>query len=207
MRETITPWPCQDRASTLTGSREAVTWCGRGTRLGDRWHSAWSRPYNPLKAGFIQQTRAETGGLMMRIQYIIQALILLGLLLPSLPAQSSIGIGQTQRGSLTDTDKRLKSDGSPYDWYQFRGRSGQRISVELSSKSFDGHLVLMDRDGTEIMSSCGTREGRPARIKITLPYTGIYHIRVNSLYKEGRGPYTLKIKLVDSASRAKGEVG
>ncbi len=138
---------------------------------------------------------------MMRIHYVIHGLIILGVLLPSLPAQSPIHIGQTRRGSLTDTDKRLKSDGSPYDWYQFRGRSGQRIAVELSSKSFNGHLVLMDRDGTEMMSSCGTREGRPARIKITLPYTGVYHIRVNSLYKEGRGPYTLKIKLMDSTSR------
>jgi hypothetical protein len=112
---------------------------------------------------------------------------------PSVWAQSSIQVGQVRQGSLTETDKRLDSDGSRYDWYVLQGRSGQRVKIELKSPSFKPYLVLLDRDGTELMSHCGGPEGQPARIEMTLPYTGRYHIRVNSLHKDGVGRYTLSI--------------
>jgi len=109
-------------------------------------------------------------------------------------AQSSIQVGDARQGSLTETDKRLDSDDSLYDWYVLQGQCGQRIRIELKSLNFDPYLVLLDRDGTELMSSCGNRDGQQARIEMTLPYAGRYHVRVNSLVKDGVGRYTLSVK-------------
>jgi hypothetical protein len=81
-----------------------------------------------------------------------------------------------------------------YDRYIFEGQGGQRIKIELTSTSFDPYLALMDRDGTELMSSSADPQSRTARIEVTLSYTGRYHIRVNSLRQDGAGQYTLKIK-------------
>ena len=131
----------------------------------------------------------------MRFQKLWRVLaVLLMVVSPNGWAQSSIQVSQVRQGSLTDADKRLDSDGSRYDWYVLQGRSGQRVKIELKSPSFKPYLVLLDRDGTELMSHCGGSEGQPARIEMTLPYTGRYHIRVNSLHKDGVGRYTLSIK-------------
>ncbi|MBI3949889.1 MAG: PPC domain-containing protein [Acidobacteria bacterium] len=122
-------------------------------------------------------------------------LIMVLMLIPrSLWAQSSIQIGEMRQGSLTETDKRLDSDGSLYDLYVLQGQGGQRIKIELKSRSFEPYLVLLDRDGSELISGSGTQDGQSARIEITLPYTGRYHIRVNSLKKNGLGRYALNIK-------------
>lgn len=131
----------------------------------------------------------------MQFQQVWRVLVVvLSLFSPNVWAQSSIHIGQVRQGRLTDTDKRLNSDGSRYDWYVLEGRGGQRIKIELKSLSFQPYLVLLDQDGTELMSHCGGPEDQPARIEITLPYTGRYHIRVNSLHKDGLGRYTLSVK-------------
>lgn len=112
----------------------------------------------------------------------------------TLLAQSTIQIGETRVGSLTPSDKRLPLDGSLYDRYVFEGQGGQRVKIELTSTSFEPYLALMDRDGTELISSCADPDTHTARIEITLSYTGRYHIRVNSLHKDGTGRYTLKIQ-------------
>lgn len=131
----------------------------------------------------------------MRFQKLWRVLaVLLMVVSPGGWAQSSIQVGQVRQGSLTEDDKRLDSDGSHYDWYVLQGRSGQRVKIELKSPSFKPYLVLLDRDGTELMSHYGGPEGQPARIEMTLPYTGRYHIRVNSLHKGGVGRYTLSVK-------------
>lgn len=131
----------------------------------------------------------------MRVQGLwLMRIVILVLIPQAFWAQSSIRVGEVRQGRLTETDKRLDADGSLYDWYVLEGRSGQRIKIELKSQNFDPYLVLLDRDGTELMSSCGNKDGRSARIEMTLPYTGRYHIRVNSLHKDGVGRYTLNIK-------------
>ena len=131
----------------------------------------------------------------MRLQVTWLWLVVFFTLFPqSSWAQAWIQIGEVRQGSLTETDKRLESDGSLYDWYMFQGRSGQRVKIELKSQSFNPYLVLLDRDGTELISGCGGEEGQQAHIEITLPYSGRYHIRVNSLHKQGVGRYTLSIK-------------
>lgn len=128
-------------------------------------------------------------------RFIGQLTLLTLVIMPStLLAQSTIQVGETRVGSLSQGDKRLPLDGSLYDRYVFEGQAGQRIKIELTSTSFEPYLALMDRDGTELISSSADADTRTARIEITLSYTGRYHIRVNSLHKDGTGRYTLKIQ-------------
>jgi hypothetical protein len=131
----------------------------------------------------------------MRVRWSRLVVVVIVMLISQVSwAQATIQVGEMRVGNLTETDRRLDSDDSFYDWYVFPGRGGQRIKIELKSQSFAPYLVLLDRDGTELVSASGTTDGRPARVEITLSYTGRYHIRVNSLHKDGVGRYTLSIK-------------
>ncbi len=130
----------------------------------------------------------------MWIRCSILLMIPMLMLIPrELLAQSLIQVDQIRQGKLEATDKRL-SDGSLYDWYMFQGQGGQRIKIELKSSSFAPYLVLLDRDGMELISGCAPPDKQVAHVEMTLPYSGRYHIRVNSLRKEEEGRYSLQIK-------------
>ncbi|HXF05845.1 MAG TPA: PPC domain-containing protein [Blastocatellia bacterium] len=105
--------------------------------------------------------------------------------------QPIIQLGQTVEGELGPGDKKL-DDGTYYDLYLFRGESRQRIVLDLTSSDFDPFLTLLDQDGMAIVSDHASGGQRHARITLSLPYSGRYYIRVNTVHKEQRGKYTLR---------------
>jgi hypothetical protein len=142
-----------------------------------------------------RQIKKEKWCMPVRVRVIV-AIVGFLLVPSSFLAQSKIRVGQTIRESLSATDARMEEDGTLYDLYVLNGQRGQRITIELSSQSFDPYLTLLEDDGTEILSASAgdNRDGRRARLQTTLPYAGEYLIRVNGLHKKESGRYTLIVK-------------
>lgn len=114
------------------------------------------------------------------------------------PSVQTIGGGQTVRGSLSGSDAVL-SDGSYYDTYRFRGTAGDRVRVTMRSGDFDTYLAV----GTEASPTMETDDdgagGTDSQVTMTLPSTGWYVIRANSLYSGATGSYSLSVSGTSSA--------
>lgn len=106
-------------------------------------------------------------------------------------AQNSAVILQT-RGVLQRGDRTL-DDGSLYHVYTFNGRSGQRITLNLTSNEFDTYLILLDSNGENIADNDDFQGGTNSHITITLPRTGEYSVIVNGYDSSSRGAYELAI--------------
>jgi hypothetical protein len=113
----------------------------------------------------------------------------------------TLAVGQGINGSLLPTDR-----GSPdfYDFYQFNGRAGQRIAVEMSATAFYPYVEVYDAQnpptphGSYPPSYSFRYPFSPysAVAFHTLPNTGVYYINARSI--GGIGDYA--IRLYDSDS-------
>lgn len=115
---------------------------------------------------------------------------------PGPPTVRPISIGQNVTGSLDPTDAML-DDGSHYDIYTVRGTAGQRIRVILRSGEFDSYLAFGrwlagELEVTE--SDDDSAGGLDSQLEITLPSTGEFAIRANSLNSSELGAYTLSVE-------------
>ncbi len=130
------------------------------------------------------------------------ALLVLSVLLPATRANAactfqSIAYGQTVSGSLSATDCTDDLNGFSYyaDYYRFTGSAGDKVTLQLSSSSFDPWLVLYFPSGNYTNNDNGGG-GTSARIPATsgyytLPENGIYKIEVTSYASHSTGNYTL----------------
>ncbi len=92
-------------------------------------------------------------------------------------------------------DAVIPSDGSLYDDYQFEGRAGQTITINLDSDEFDTYLVLIGPDGRALEENDDRNsQTTNSTIRITLPSTGKYRILANTVNNRGRGRYTLTVQ-------------
>lgn len=100
--------------------------------------------------------------------------------------------GQTVTGVLAGNDPRL-TDNSAYHAYEFVGRAGVTITIEVISRDFDAYAIIQDRDGAKLEGDDDSGSGTNARLVYTLPYSGTYWILANA-YREGQfGRYTLRV--------------
>ncbi|MBU1347924.1 MAG: hypothetical protein KKA16_13375 [Alphaproteobacteria bacterium] len=107
---------------------------------------------------------------------------------------TSIGVGQTARGSLTASDPTL-SDGSHYECFQIQTRPGQTLQIEQASTDFDSYLsigggrcdamsdVVSDDDGGDGLNSRLTFEGDGSLLTV----------RANSVGRGETGQYQLTV--------------
>jgi hypothetical protein len=107
-----------------------------------------------------------------------------------------IRAGQTVNGSLATGDLRL-SDDSYYDAYVYEGRAGERLTISLASDAFDTVLGIGRVNGSryeplDVNDDAG--EGTNSELVLTLPATGRYQIRANSLEGNSTGAYTLVVR-------------
>ncbi len=115
---------------------------------------------------------------------------------PPPPPVSSISIGQTTRGRLTDATAE-NEEGQRADSWRFRGREGQKIVIDMTSDAFDTYLELFrERNGAreslaEDDDSGAT--GTNSRIAYTLPDDGDYIIEARA-FEDGTGSYALKLE-------------
>jgi serine protease Do len=103
-------------------------------------------------------------------------------------------------GELRVGDAVIPSDGSLYDDYQFEGRAGQTVTINMNSDDFDTYLVLIGSDGRALEENEDRNsQTTNSTIQITLPSTGKYRILANTVNNRERGSYTLTVQ--ESRSR------
>ncbi|MEI6427755.1 MAG: trypsin-like peptidase domain-containing protein [Pseudanabaena sp. ELA607] len=90
--------------------------------------------------------------------------------------------GRIISDSLTEQDAFFP-DGSFYRTYQFMGKAGQRVTLEMQSNEFDPYLFLYDPNNVEVAQN--------SRISTVLPADGLYTLRANSYEPSQTGKYRL----------------
>lgn len=109
---------------------------------------------------------------------------------------AEIRAGETRTGRLESGDAVMDDD-SFYDAYRYQGRAGEELVITLESADFDAYLsigILHDATFEFMQSDDDGGSGTDSRLEITLPRTGTYEIRANSLYGGSRGEYTLRLR-------------
>jgi hypothetical protein len=107
-----------------------------------------------------------------------------------------ITIDETVNGRLVETDPKIP-DGSHYHMYMFRGRPGQRVVILMRSEEFDAYLYggRIEASGfVEEITDDDSGGDTDARLEVTIPESGQYVIRVNSLEAAKTGAYTLTVQ-------------
>lgn len=118
----------------------------------------------------------------------------------------AIVAGETVTSSLDAGDPVLP-DGSHYEIYIYRGRPGEQLVVVMRSSDFDAYLA----GGTPQSADIDVEEtdddgagGTDAMLSVTVPATGVYGIRANSLLADVTGSYTLTVQGTGGATSAGG---
>ncbi len=114
----------------------------------------------------------------------------------SLGAYPEIAIGQLVRGALESGDEKLADD-SYADTYRFRGTAGQRVLISLKSQAFDAYLSVGRAENgrfTEIESDDDGGDGTDSQLELSLPATGEYLVRANTLMEGESGAYVLQVQ-------------
>ncbi|WP_204151880.1 trypsin-like peptidase domain-containing protein [Leptolyngbya sp. CCY15150] len=120
----------------------------------------------------------------------------------SRPAERITVNGAATSGQLDTSSNVLPFDNSYFNVYNFEGRAGQRIVIDMSSNDFDTYLVLLDPNGVDIMQDDDGAGGTNSRIEATLPANGTYTIFANS-YQDGEtGRYSLQVRESNSAANS-----
>ena len=99
------------------------------------------------------------------------------------------------RGVLNENSSILPEDGSPYDTFNFRGRAGQRLRIELNSLDFRPYLALVLPNRRVLRANDDDRQ--LSAITLRLPVTGTYRLVANTRDIRGQGSYTLTVKSLD----------
>ena len=115
---------------------------------------------------------------------------------PQRPATPvAITLGSEAGGSLDDTDPEL-DDGSVYDYWSYRGRAGEGITVTMRSDEFDT-VVAVGRMVNGVFEEIGNNDDGPdgtnSQLQVTLPADGEYMIRATSL-GSGSGAYRIRVE-------------
>lgn len=123
--------------------------------------------------------------------------VTLGLIGGLVACGSTDPVNITETGSIADGDTVHPADGSLYDEYSFKAKSGWDIHIKMSSTEVDSYLQLR-RPGVEdevFMEEADDTEGsRDAELRITAPASGTYNVWANTASSSDRGAYTITIK-------------
>lgn len=101
--------------------------------------------------------------------------------------------------SLAPGDEVL-SDGSLFKIYQFQGRAGQKLVIEMRSANIDPYLVLFDPTGEKIAEDDDSAGKKDARIDMKLTANGTYTLYANSYEVGESGKYNLTAR-IDEANQ------
>jgi hypothetical protein len=110
-------------------------------------------------------------------------------------AQSAraVALGRSVADSLTARDPQRRSGHAPYHVWQFEGRRGQRITVDLTSSDFDAYLLIRDPDGYLVGTDDDSGDELNARLHAILGRDGTYRIVASAVGDSARGRYTLAV--------------
>jgi len=119
------------------------------------------------------------------------------------PAEAAfVTAGEAVSGRLAEGDQTLE-DGTYFDSWFYEGSSGELLTIELRSMTFEPYLIVGKMvggmEGTFERIELPEDEGEPfSRATVLLEDAGTYAILVNAFEQGAEGAYTL---LVMSASR------
>lgn len=118
-----------------------------------------------------------------------------------------IAPGQRLAGRL-EPDDRSREGGGNEDLWEFDGRAGQEVMIELRSGAFDTYLQLVAPDGRSVAENDdGLGDGTDSFIMAALARSGRHRIVVRGFGdREARGLYELGLSLGGAISRP-GQVG
>ena len=100
--------------------------------------------------------------------------------------------GRAQRGALARGDETLRS-GEFVDRYRFRGRAGQRVTVEARSSAIDPYLILVAPSGEQEDNDDASPQDTNARLETELAEDGDYTVLVTSYRPGEAGDYQVVI--------------
>ena len=96
-------------------------------------------------------------------------------------------------GALASGDDTLAS-GEFVDWYEFEGRPGQHVAIDLRSSAFDTYLILKDPTGQQTENDdADDGDVGHSLIETELSEAGTYSILVTSYESGETGTYRLTI--------------
>ncbi|MFM7470557.1 MAG: trypsin-like peptidase domain-containing protein [Nodosilinea sp.] len=97
------------------------------------------------------------------------------------------------QGRLGPGDPTL-DDGTYFQEFHFRGRSGQTVHLKLQSSDFDTYLVLMDDQGEVVGDNDdGNANTTDSELVVTLPRNGQYTVIVNAYDQARPGRFLLTV--------------
>lgn len=110
-------------------------------------------------------------------------------------ASSPIAANASVGGSLSDGDcNSTRRADRKADLYTFSGSAGQRVTITMSSSSFDTYLILARTGGESLREDDDGGGGTNSRIAdFTLPSTGSYTIEATAYASGGRGAYAVAL--------------
>ncbi len=94
--------------------------------------------------------------------------------------------GRVITDRLTEQDAFFP-DGSFYRTYQFIGKAGQRVTLEMQSTEVDPYLILFGPNNAEI--------AQDSRISTVLPTDGLYTLHANGYERGQTGKYQLLARI------------
>jgi len=112
-----------------------------------------------------------------------------------------ITAGQRVSGRLEAGD-RPREGGGYQDLWEFDGRAGQDVMIEMHSADFDSYLELRDEAGTMVAENDDGGDGNDALILTRLPSGGRYRIVARTYSGETSGLYELSFALGGEVARA-----
>ncbi|HYS52471.1 MAG TPA: PPC domain-containing protein [Thermoanaerobaculia bacterium] len=113
-------------------------------------------------------------------------------------AISALACGTTG-ASLSEADCTA-SDNSQYRMWQFSGKAGDSVTIEMHSTAFDTFLALLDPAGMPVADNDDSESGvTDSKITLTLTTTGTWTVVANSLAASQSGNYTLSLSCPSTA--------
>jgi hypothetical protein len=104
--------------------------------------------------------------------------------------------GRPARGRLDDADA-TRADGRRLDGYEFTGRVGESVALELHSDDFDPYLVLLGPTGEVVAENDDAGpDTRSSQVVVELPHPGRYRALVSG-YGEAAGAYELMLREIE----------
>jgi len=87
-------------------------------------------------------------------------------------------------------------DGSKFDQWQFTGTTGQTVTIQMSSMSFDTLLMLLDPTGRPVaQNDDASPTTTDSRLTYTIDMPGTWTVIANSLTATGSGSYVITADL------------
>ncbi len=111
-----------------------------------------------------------------------------------------IRAGERQSGRLEPGDRRREAGGYA-DWWEFDGRAGQQVLIDMRSREFDAYLELYDPQGNLLGQDDDGGDGTDSHLSLALPGSGRYRIVARSFGSSDRsGLYELELEVAAPAA-------